>query len=112
MSAGNRVLPEFSSQEIQSLFNQCGVRHLAVRGQLIDEPGKQIGQLAPGCFRAQSRLRCQLLQEVAAKALLDLLRRDREVFSCADSGIDYISLAVFLKRLHESTQPADGTVLP
>lgn len=54
--AGPQVLPEFSSQEIQSLLDQRGIRQLALRRQLIDEAGEQICELTARGFRAQPDL--------------------------------------------------------
>lgn len=56
------LLAQCAPQEVQSLFDQVGIREFALRREFVDEAGKEGGQLAAGGLRTQPRLCGKLFQ--------------------------------------------------
>src|SRR5262249_43331750 len=87
------------------------LRHLALRGELIDELREQHGEHRRALLRRHAGLLRHLGHPIAAEYLLERVRIDGLVLAGADPGVEDGAEPVLLEPLRETLEAADPRVV-
>ena len=82
------------------------IGHATLRGQLINDTGKNTRQLRKQLVLRQAGQTREIVNRLRAERLMQLIRRDRLVLSGPDPRIDRVTMTVLLKALQQAAEAA------